>query len=578
MNDFLTYHLESAIVLALIYLVYRAFLRNETFFSLNRFILLGSLPLAFTLPLLDISMGTSAAYATPQVFTMPVVNAAEVPVQASASESSTSPLLYLYLAGVVLFLLHALYGFVSIFRLKRKANKQATNESNVFLVDKGHSFSFFRMIFLNRQHHIPKDLEQIKAHEQVHVRQYHSVDALLIHLAIIFQWFNPIVWLLKYAIYENHEFIADRETSREATNYKYQDLMLKQAAGIPLSTLVHPFNKLSLKRRFKMLLKNQSSKRNLLKYMLLLPVAGVLFWGISCENKGNGSLSGEDDKWAENAVNSLMDKQEGKELIAFMSEESKKRTFFSNVKEPKGHPRPENQFSLKGSQTYQEYLNSEIQYPEEAKVNNISGIVYAYFEIDRQGKVQNARIIDGIGESFDKEVLDAIKNMPDWEPAISMGKPLVMQFLMPISFAQLTDESDVKKFKQRVGFPSESNHNEASNTDEKQKPFIIVDERPQFPGGEEARMQYLGDNINYPQKAREEGIQGTVYVTFVVEQDGSIADVRILRGIGGGCDEEAMEVVENMPDWKPGKKDGEPVRTEFNMPIKFTLSDDSGEE
>ncbi|HKK09320.1 MAG TPA: energy transducer TonB, partial [Bacteroidales bacterium] len=376
------------------------------------------------------------------------------------------------------------------------------------------------------------------------------------------------------AIYENHEFIADRETSREATDYKYQDLMLKQAAGIPLSTLVHPFNKLSLKRRFKMLLKTQSNKRNLLKYLLLIPVAGALFWGISCENKGNSSLSVEDKDWAENSVSRLMDNQKGKELVAFMSEESEKRTFFFNVKEPKGHPQPnENPFSLKGSQTYQEYLNSEIQYPEEAKVNNVSGIVYAYFEIDRKGKVQNARIIDGISESFDKEVLDAIKNMPDWEPVISMGKPLVMQILMPISFTQVTDESDVKKFKQRVGIPLNVVNDEAKYTGDKKKPYVVVDEQPKFPGGEQALIQYLSNNIEYPQEAQDAGVQGTVYVQFIVEADGSITNAKVLRGIYEGCDKEALEVVENMPDWKPGKKDGEAVRTQFNMPIRFTLSE-----
>ncbi len=572
MNDFLTYHLESAIVLALIYIFYRAFLRNETFFTLNRLVLLSSLPLAFILPLLDISVGSSAVSATPQIFTMPVVNVAEVPVQASSSESSASPLLYVYLTGVTLFLLHALYGFISIFLLKEKAAKEASHESNVFLVNKGHSFSFFRMIFLNQAHHSPKDLEQIKAHEEVHVREYHSVDALLIHLAIIFQWFNPFVWLLKYAIYENHEFIADRETSREATDYKYQDLMLKQAAGIPLSTLVHPFNKLSLKRRFKMLLKNQSKKINLLKYLLLIPLAGALFWGISCENKGSSSLSGEDESWAENAVNSLMDNQKGKELVAYMSDSSSHQAYFVNVKEPKGHPKPENQLLLKGSQTVQEYLNNKIQYPEEAKINNISGIVYAYFEIDRKGKVQNARIINGISESFDKEVLDAINNMPDWEPAQSMGQNLLMQILMPVSFSQIATQDDSKKYVQRVGLPSKLIEDEES--DEKQKTYIVVDEQPKFPGGEQARTQYLTDNIEYPQEAQDTGIQGTVYVSFIVEADGSITDAKVLRGIGGGCDEEALEVVENMPDWEPGKKDGEPVRTQFNMPMRFTLSED----
>ena len=321
-----------------------------------------------------------------------------------------------------------------------------------------------------------------------------------------------------------------------------------------------------------MLLKNQSNKRNLLKYMLLIPVAGVLFWGISCENKDSSSLSGNGDNWGEEVVSSMMDNQKGKEMVAYMSEESSHHGFFVNVKEPKGHPKPENQLLLKGSQTVQEYLNSEIQYPEEAKVNNISGLVYAYFEIDRKGRVQNARIIDGISEAFDKEVLDAIKNMPDWEPAHSMGKNLVMQLLMPISFAQVTDESDVKKFKQRVGIPSEWVKDEENKADEKQKLFIVVEHQPQFPGGEEARMQYLIDNIDYPKEAQKKGIEGTVYVTFIVEADGSITNAKVLRGIGGGCDKEALEVVENMPNWEPGKKDGEPVRTQFNMPIQFSLS------
>lgn len=106
---------------------------------------------------------------------------------------------------------------------------------------------------------------------------------------------------------------------------------------------------------------------------------------------------------------------------------------------------------------------------------------------------------------------------------------------------------------------------------QEEKIFIVVEDQPSFPGGEKARMQYLANNIDYPQLARESGIQGTVYVTFVVEKDGSVTDVRVLRGIGGGCDEEAIEVVKNMPKWKPGKQRGKPVRVQFNMPIRFTL-------
>ncbi|MDD3527165.1 MAG: energy transducer TonB [Bacteroidales bacterium] len=101
--------------------------------------------------------------------------------------------------------------------------------------------------------------------------------------------------------------------------------------------------------------------------------------------------------------------------------------------------------------------------------------------------------------------------------------------------------------------------------------FQVVETMPSYPGGDAARMKYLQDNITYPQMARESGIQGIVYATFVVEPDGSVSDVRIMRGIGGGCDEEAIRVIKGMPKWNPGMQRGKPVRVQFTMPIKFTL-------
>ncbi len=101
--------------------------------------------------------------------------------------------------------------------------------------------------------------------------------------------------------------------------------------------------------------------------------------------------------------------------------------------------------------------------------------------------------------------------------------------------------------------------------------FIVVEESPYFPGGEPARIKFLQENIKYPQMARESGIQGTVYVQFVVERDGGVTDVKVLRGIGGGCDEEAIRVIKAMPKWVPGKQRNRPVRVQFTMPIRFTL-------
>lgn len=101
--------------------------------------------------------------------------------------------------------------------------------------------------------------------------------------------------------------------------------------------------------------------------------------------------------------------------------------------------------------------------------------------------------------------------------------------------------------------------------------WVAVEEDPEFPGGLDALSQYLADNIQYPALARENGITGKVFVTFVVEKDGRVGQIKILRDIGGGCGAEAVRVVKAMPKWKPGKQSGKPVRTQFNLPVSFTL-------
>ena len=101
--------------------------------------------------------------------------------------------------------------------------------------------------------------------------------------------------------------------------------------------------------------------------------------------------------------------------------------------------------------------------------------------------------------------------------------------------------------------------------------YLMVEAEPEFPGGMEALMKYLSENIKYPEQAKKENIQGKVYMRFVVERDGSIVDAEILRGIGGGCDEEALRVVNAMPKWEPGKQKGTPVRVQYNLPIVFKL-------
>ena len=102
--------------------------------------------------------------------------------------------------------------------------------------------------------------------------------------------------------------------------------------------------------------------------------------------------------------------------------------------------------------------------------------------------------------------------------------------------------------------------------------FKVVEKMPLFNADKEELYSYLSKNIKYPDEAKKKGTQGTVFVTFVVEKDGSVSNVTILRGIGSGCDQESVRVVESMPKWTPGYQDGKPVRVSFNLPIKYKLA------
>jgi protein TonB len=112
---------------------------------------------------------------------------------------------------------------------------------------------------------------------------------------------------------------------------------------------------------------------------------------------------------------------------------------------------------------------------------------------------------------------------------------------------------------------------QAEEEEEEAQVFFIVEDMPEFPGGELALRKYIANAIKYPVIAQENGIQGKVYVTFVVDKDGSISDARIARGVDASLDKEALRVVGTRPKWKPGKQRGKPVRGSYTVPINFVL-------
>jgi TonB family protein len=218
-----------------------------------------------------------------------------------------------------------------------------------------------------------------------------------------------------------------------------------------------------------------------------------------------------------------------------------------------------------GNYSLVKFLRENINYPEKAKREGIEGQVDVSFFIDKDGTVKDATIVKSLSEECDQEALRVINSMPAWQPGKQNNEVVRVALRLPIFFK--TGYSSTSK----SGYsPKESSksvdHINAEGI------YTLVKQMPEFPGGVNALMQYLGSNINYPEQAKKDSIQGKVYVQFIVEKDGKINEVKVLRGIGGGCDEEAVRVIRNMPAWNPGlNEDGEAVRVSFNIPIKYTL-------
>ena len=159
--------------------------------------------------------------------------------------------------------------------------------------------------------------------------------------------------------------------------------------------------------------------------------------------------------------------------------------------------------------------------------------------------------------------------------------PLALSMMLAISFSSDVMAQQEKKEVPPPPPPKESKVVKAeamAPQDEEVPIFTVVEEMPEYPGGMKALYSYLGENIKYPDEAKKNGISGTVYITYVVEKDGSVSNAKVLRGASPELDKEAVRVVSAMPKWKPGKQKGIPVRVQYNLPIKFALDEKDSKE
>lgn len=232
-----------------------------------------------------------------------------------------------------------------------------------------------------------------------------------------------------------------------------------------------------------------------------------------------------------------------------------------------------------GEDSLYNFIYSNLRYPQSAMRYKLEGRVFLTFVVEKDGSITNVKIKRDIGGGCGHEAKRVVEMMPKWIPGKQNGKPVKVQFNLPIIF-KLKDEDKAKHTDETSLLKNDSTSSDTIvkvifdlESDEETEIILSIDPvetPPQFPGGEDSLYSFIYSNLRYPQEAIDNGIEGRVYITFVVEKDGSITGIKILRDIGYGCGEEAVRVLKMMPKWIPGKDHlGNIHRTQYNMPINF---------
>lgn len=242
-----------------------------------------------------------------------------------------------------------------------------------------------------------------------------------------------------------------------------------------------------------------------------------------------------------------------------------------------------------GDAALMQFLRENIKYPETAEKNGIQGRVICTFVVENDGSVTNVQILRSVDDLLDKEAVRVIQAMPKWVPGKQNGEPVFVKYTLPITFKLDTPKSQPHMVKLvDVVVPDTT---PVSTT----KVFDVVDQMPQFgsytykkfipdpqnpqkgtyvtktESGTAGLLAFLNRNVKYPVKAEENGIQGRVLCSFVVERDGSITEVKVIRSVDPSLDKEAVRVIQSMPNWIPGMQKGQPVRVKFTLPVTFRL-------
>lgn len=515
------YIIKSSVLLAAFLLYYTTILKRQTFFTWNRVYLLGTLILSVCTPLFHFTLEINRTATETNLPTLYYVSGFMEEISVSGEELSShnifNTLTWIYISGVCFFAFRYFWGVFQIYKLIRSRKCKRIHKLKIIPLPSGYpAFSFFNCIFINTASLGKSGSKGVFEHERIHVRQGHSFDLLIAEIVCTLNWFNPLVWIYKKNITQNHEYIADRQVVIKYQTGRYFQLLVNQALKGNIFSFTNCFSCSNLKKRMIMMTKKQSNKFGILNYIPALFIGGILCTAFTCIATATPTLpfiSEEETVITEEIQESLADTSDIFQVVETMPR------FNGNL---------------------QTWLKNNLKYPEQAITNQEQGRVFIGFIVEKDGSISNAKISKSVTPLLDAEALRIIKSMPAWIPGKQRGQAVRVAFNLPITF--------------HLSQPTV---------------FSVVEVMPRFNGNMEA---WLKDNLKYPEKSQKAKEEGVTFVGFVVNEDGSLSDFKIQRSSGyQALDEEALRATKAMPKWIPGKQRGQAVKVSFVVPFNFKL-------
>ncbi len=580
MGALVTYVLQTGIFLLVFYLFNRLFLARETFHKFNRIVWLLIIPLSLIFPFcIPGSFDPLAWFGRQQAQGQAVVipEGTMLGVLAPSEHSGTvvrmvQGFLLIYVTGVLVSFIFYVISYVRLLFVinKNKDNGKAVAFENlldecrkltdtskkvklIVHTDRMVPFSWMRYIVVSEQD-MMEDGKTILIHELSHVRERHSWDLVLIDLLILFQWFNPAAWLFKQSMQQVHEFQADDHVLKAGVNAKqYQLLLIKKAVGTRCYSMVNSFNHSKLKKRITMMWKKKSSKWAFAKCIYALPLAFIAVTAFATPEI-SGTFS---------EISSVKDIKISPESLAAVPVAEIVQEINQDTLVPLAILDTKPLFTNgEGEDAFTRWVFEHIKYPEEAHKKGIQGRVVASFILNNEGNVTNVEILRSVDPLLDAEAIRVLESSPKWEcPGISKGKRVHVRYNFPLNFSLRKEKVDNSQVKQSTD-PKDLGLESAVFANGK---------------GEQTFQAWVMKNVTYPEEARKEKASGTVIASFIITEEGTVSDIKILRGISPALDNEVIRVLKTAPKWeKAPVTNGKPARVTYTLPVKFeSVGDES---